>query len=493
MKKFACVLACVFAVFFAAMISFAGTSEAGGDNLHGFALTWGGNNNLYVLPGEQLSFECIPTSGEKEGFKEIAALSAEVLSSYLSSSNDFSIAWNIGWTGSGWKGVTANTAGEKFSASSKSSQDDSEAIDTGIIFLKKKIKNQTEDSGNWVREEILYTFLSYSNTSNGFFTNMPFPNLFSFSTSPNGIKSVELGSNLFLVFHIKVIDEEEKQHDYYLDKVIWNIDGVRGDVNGDSRVDEKDLEELSFRNGDFFSDEEGHYTAAGLNYGRGMVLFSIPDLLSTWLIGVWIYNPNNPIAQGLGIGGLMSKSPYSNNGVAKPAGPTIVRNMPYNYKIVDDVMTITTQGHAVNITAVLPDGKLWQETKWVENGEIKINIPDPELKYNIESTWIPGKNQTDFQTSIASDLPTAFVTLANYPNPFNPSTTIEFVLPESENIAVEVYNISGQKVATLANGFMNAGRHSIVWNAKNLSAGIYFCILKTEGKVLLTQKMTLLK
>ena len=101
--------------------------------------------------------------------------------------------------------------------------------------------------------------------------------------------------------------------------------------------------------------------------------------------------------------------------------------------------------------------------------------------------------EENLMTSVSYNLPSAFAALTNYPNPFNPSTAIDFNLPEAGNVAVEIYNVSGQKVASLADGFMSAGRHSIVWNAKNLSAGIYFCILKSEGKVLLTQKMTLLK
>jgi len=97
------------------------------------------------------------------------------------------------------------------------------------------------------------------------------------------------------------------------------------------------------------------------------------------------------------------------------------------------------------------------------------------------------------QTSVSEEIPAEFSSLANYPNPFNPSTTIDFTLAKAGNIAIEIYNISGQKIVTLAEGFKSAGRHSIVWNARSLSAGNYFCILRQEGKILQTKKMTLLK
>jgi len=95
------------------------------------------------------------------------------------------------------------------------------------------------------------------------------------------------------------------------------------------------------------------------------------------------------------------------------------------------------------------------------------------------------------QTSVSTDSPEAFA-LANHPNPFNPSTTIDFTLAKSGETTIEVFNISGQKVATLADGFKSAGRHSIVWNAKNFSSGTYFCVIRQENEIRKI-KMTLMK
>jgi len=88
--------------------------------------------------------------------------------------------------------------------------------------------------------------------------------------------------------------------------------------------------------------------------------------------------------------------------------------------------------------------------------------------------------------------PGAFEVSQNVPNPFNPTTTINFSLAEAGNMTVEVFNIAGQKVDTLVNGYMDSGKHSVVWDASSVSAGVYFYTVKS-GDFSKTMKMTLLK
>ncbi len=94
-------------------------------------------------------------------------------------------------------------------------------------------------------------------------------------------------------------------------------------------------------------------------------------------------------------------------------------------------------------------------------------------------------------------LPTEFALSQNYPNPFNPSTEIRFALPTNSAVTLEIFNVLGQKVKTLANGPMNAGYQSIIWNGTDetgsgVASGMYFYKLNAGGKTF-TKKMMMLK
>ena len=80
----------------------------------------------------------------------------------------------------------------------------------------------------------------------------------------------------------------------------------------------------------------------------------------------------------------------------------------------------------------------------------------------------------------------------NYPNPFNPTTIIEYSLPVSSKVSLIIYNLRGQEVAKLVSGEMEAGYHKVTWDASNLSSGIYFYRLQA-GDFVHTRKMVLLK
>ncbi len=80
----------------------------------------------------------------------------------------------------------------------------------------------------------------------------------------------------------------------------------------------------------------------------------------------------------------------------------------------------------------------------------------------------------------------------NYPNPFNPITTIKFSLPAAGNVKLAVYNLLGQEVQTLVNGYKEAGTHTVDFEATNLNSGIYLYKIETSTYTQ-TRKMTLLK
>ena len=88
--------------------------------------------------------------------------------------------------------------------------------------------------------------------------------------------------------------------------------------------------------------------------------------------------------------------------------------------------------------------------------------------------------------------PLKYSLAGNYPNPFNPTTTISFTIPGDSRVTLTVYNITGEKVAILADDILPAGSHSVEWNAAGLSSGVYFCRM-TAGTFRETKRMMLLK
>jgi hypothetical protein len=86
----------------------------------------------------------------------------------------------------------------------------------------------------------------------------------------------------------------------------------------------------------------------------------------------------------------------------------------------------------------------------------------------------------------------AVLQLQNYPNPFNPSTRIRFNLPEADNVLLRVFDISGQLVATLVDGYLQEGNHDVIFNAQQFSSGIYIYKI-TTSKTSVAKRMLLLK
>jgi ligand-binding sensor domain-containing protein len=109
--------------------------------------------------------------------------------------------------------------------------------------------------------------------------------------------------------------------------------------------------------------------------------------------------------------------------------------------------------------------------------------------------WIP-EDIID-GVSETAQLPVAATVKGIYPNPFNPSTTIEFTLKKSGYATLSIYNLAGQKIVDLKSGMMNAATYSVVWNGKNaggqpVSSGVYFAHLRS-GNTVVNRKMTLAK
>jgi hypothetical protein len=123
------------------------------------------------------------------------------------------------------------------------------------------------------------------------------------------------------------------------------------------------------------------------------------------------------------------------------------------------------------------------------NVQIQIGtFRNPEVRTTIDfvATTIP--------TAVEDEIVTVenYYLAQNYPNPFNPSTKINYGIEKAGEVEITVYNILGNKIATLVDGMKSAGNHSVSFNASNLSSGIYFYKIVTNEFVQ-TRKMILEK
>jgi hypothetical protein len=122
------------------------------------------------------------------------------------------------------------------------------------------------------------------------------------------------------------------------------------------------------------------------------------------------------------------------------------------------------------------------EYQFIELGEILIKSLISDEEYEIETIWTV---TIESGVGVIEILPVVTRLYQNHPNPFNPTTTISFDLVNAGKVALNVYNIKGELVRTLASGNYPAGKHDVLWNGndnsgKSISSGVYFYHLKTK-------------
>ena len=99
---------------------------------------------------------------------------------------------------------------------------------------------------------------------------------------------------------------------------------------------------------------------------------------------------------------------------------------------------------------------------------------------------------TQYEVSVELPIATTISLSDAYPNPFNPVTSLTLNMPISGEMQVEVYNLLGQVVSTLASGYMDAGEYQLTWDASDVSSGMYFVKAQATGFTA-TQKLMLVK
>jgi len=163
------------------------------------------------------------------------------------------------------------------------------------------------------------------------------------------------------------------------------------------------------------------------------------------------------------------------NGYVGGVQMTLSHGSDFSISLTDKAMTAAynTSGNKTTLVIVAPESN----ELFIANGEYEIDeMIIANSAYEINASVVPGS----FELSQA------------YPNPFNPSTTINLSIPEAGFVSVQVYNVMGQLVSTLSDGYMDAGYNTMTWDAGSFSSGLYL-ITATTANNSSTQKVMLLK
>ena len=126
----------------------------------------------------------------------------------------------------------------------------------------------------------------------------------------------------------------------------------------------------------------------------------------------------------------------------------------------------------------------------------KIEKPGTEVTLtddlSITAVFVPTKLTREDDPGSRDDRPASFRLEQNHPNPFNPATMIRFDLPEDHHVVLEVFDLTGRKVATLMDQWQKAGTYQVIWDAALYASGLYFYRLRA-GDHVKTRSMTLVK
>ena len=151
-----------------------------------------------------------------------------------------------------------------------------------------------------------------------------------------------------------------------------------------------------------------------------------------------------------------------------------------------------------SLTPALPEGLVFDAATRTILGTPSAEVTATEYTYIVTDAANANLSVPLFSIEVGTALPVVFDLANNYPNPFNPATTIKYALPQAADVALTVYNVLGQPVRTLVAEHQNAGRYAVEWDATNdsghsLSSGMYFYRMAAGGEFLETKKMLLLK
>jgi hypothetical protein len=157
------------------------------------------------------------------------------------------------------------------------------------------------------------------------------------------------------------------------------------------------------------------------------------------------------------------------------------------YKHTPDTITFTSNSdtHSLSVWSVAPSpGSVWQGQYNVKVNGVLHDVKPSHIVYRSDPRLPVLEN--------ANEIPDEYALLQNFPNPFNPSTTIRYGVPHKTTVQLAVFNALGQSVSTLVNGEQEAGYHEVKFDGSELSSGVYFYRIEA-GSFVQTRKLLLLR
>ena len=193
------------------------------------------------------------------------------------------------------------------------------------------------------------------------------------------------------------------------------------------------------------------------------------------------------------------------------SGPSIVHHVPFASTKNHIVLTVDTSQTSLLAGAKAAPVAMPAWTRITTNAQIaqNVNASNRETGFNFDFSvdkTAPVNKETDLKFAITSpagdswmknikivvDPPDRFELYQNFPNPFNPTTTISYLLPKQSLVTLKVYNMLGQEVATLVNELQEAGYRTATLDGRNLASGVYVYRIQAQNFSDL-KKMILLK
>jgi hypothetical protein len=184
------------------------------------------------------------------------------------------------------------------------------------------------------------------------------------------------------------------------------------------------------------------------------------------------------------------KTQFKLSSFTSPGGLPVT--ISHSNEFLDSGSTVTV---SVTPTQVQHNGQTFYFKNWIGAGNGSYTGTNSSFDITSMDNFINEVAIFDTVTAVSqigSEIPDSYELYQNYPNPFNPETNIKFDIPKAGNVKLSIYNVLGEQVEILYNGFLNYGRFESSWNASSLPSGVYFYKLESKDFVSI-KKLVLLK